>query len=116
MSDVLADLSAQGVSIWLDDISRERLQSGNLQNLVDTKHVVGVTSNPTIFQKALEKGSAYDEQVRDLAARGVALEEAVRLLTSYDIRWGCDVLRPIYDATGGQDGRVSIEVDPRIAH
>jgi transaldolase len=116
MSDVLADLSAQGVSIWLDDISRERLQSGNLQNLVDTKHVVGVTSNPTIFQKALEKGNAYDEQVRDLAARGVGLEEAVRLLTSYDIRWGCDVLRPVYDATGGQDGRVSIEVDPRIAH
>jgi transaldolase len=116
MSDHLAELSDQGVSIWLDDISRERLQSGNLQSLVDDKHVVGVTSNPTIFQKALEKGSAYDEQVADLAARGVALEEAVRLLTSYDIRWGCYVLRPVYDATGGQDGRVSIEVDPRIAH
>jgi transaldolase len=116
MTDALADLSAQGVSIWLDDISRERLQSGSLQNLVDTKHVVGVTSNPTIFQKALEKGTAYDEQVRDLAVRGVALEEAVRLLTSYDIRWGCDVMRPLYDQTNGLDGRVSIEVDPRIAH
>src|ERR1700710_833519 len=115
MSDVLAELSAQGVSIWLDDISRERLQSGNLKALVDDKHVVGVTSNPTIFQKALEKGSAYDEQVRDLAVRGVSLEESVRLLTSFDIRWGCDVLRPVFDRTGGQDGRVSIEVDPRIA-
>ena len=116
MSDVLAELSEQGVSIWLDDISRERLRTGNLQDLLANKHVVGVTSNPTIFQKALEKGDAYDEQVRDLAVRGVALEEAVRLLTSYDIRWGCDVMRPAYDATDGQDGRVSIEVDPRIAH
>jgi transaldolase len=115
MTDALADLSAQGVSIWLDDISRDRLQTGNLQDLVDHKHVVGVTSNPTIFQKALEKGHAYDEQVRDLAVRGVSLEEAVRLLTTYDIRWGCDLMRPVYDRTDGLDGRVSIEVDPRIA-
>jgi transaldolase len=115
MSDVLAELSAQGVSIWLDDISRERLRTGNLQNLVDTKHVVGVTSNPTIFQKAMEKGDAYDAQIRDLAVRGVSLEESVRLLTSFDIRWGCDILRPAFDRTDGQDGRVSIEVDPRIA-
>ena len=116
MSDALAELSAQGVSIWLDDISRERLASGNLADLIANKHVVGVTSNPSIFQKALEQGSAYDEQVADLKARGVSLEESVRLLTSYDIRWGCDVLRPVYDSTHGQDGRVSIEVDPRIAH
>ena len=116
MSDALADLSAQGVSIWLDDISRERLATGNLQELVDTKHVVGVTSNPTIFQKAMEKGTAYDEQVRDLGARGVSLDESVRLLTGYDIRWACDVLRPTYDRTNGLDGRVSIEVDPRIAN
>ncbi len=116
MTDVLADLSAVGVSIWLDDISRERLQSGNLAGLIADKHVVGVTSNPTIFQKALEKGTAYDEQTRDLAARGVSLEESVRLLTSFDIRWACDVLRPVFDRTDGQDGRVSIEVDPRIAH
>ncbi|MEP6598298.1 MAG: transaldolase [Actinomycetota bacterium] len=115
MTDVLADLSGQGVSIWLDDISRERLQSGTLQALLDDKHVVGVTSNPTIFQKAMEQGAAYDDQIGDLAARGVALEEAVRLLTSYDIRWACDVLRPEYDKTDGKDGRVSIEVDPRIA-
>jgi transaldolase len=116
MSDPLADLSAQDVSIWLDDISRERLRTGNLAGLIADQHVVGVTSNPTIFQKALEKGSAYDEQTKDLAVRGVSLEEAVRLLTSYDIRWGCDVLRPTYDRTDGKDGRVSIEVDPRIAH
>jgi transaldolase len=116
MTDALAELSAQGVSIWLDDISRERLVSGNLADLVHSKHVVGVTSNPTIFQKAMEKGDAYNEQLADLARRGVSLDEAVRLLTAYDIRWGCDVLRPVYDATDGQDGRVSLEVDPRIAH
>jgi transaldolase len=112
----LADLSAEGVSIWLDDISRERLRTGNLQQLVDSKHVVGVTSNPTIFQKALDKGDAYDEQVRDLATRGIAVDGAVRYLMAYDIRWACDVLRPVYDRTDGRDGRVSIEVDPRIAH
>jgi transaldolase len=116
MSDILADLSAQDVSIWLDDISRERLASGNLADLVKNKHIVGVTSNPTIFQKALEKGTRYDDQLRDLAVRGVSLEESVRLLTSFDVRWGCDVLRPVFDSTDGKDGRVSIEVDPRIAH
>jgi transaldolase len=116
MTDALADLSAQGVSIWLDDISRERLQSGNLQQLIDDKHVVGVTSNPTIFQKALEKGTAYDDQAHDLALREVAVDGAVRYLMAYDIRWACDVLRPVYDRTNGVDGRVSIEVDPRIAH
>jgi len=116
MSDPLADLSAQGVSIWLDDISRERLRSGNLQDLRDNKHVVGVTSNPTIFQKALEKGDAYDEQLRDLAVRDIAVDGVIRYLMAYDIRWACDVLRPVYDNTDHVDGRVSIEVDPRIAH
>ena len=116
MSDALKDLSDQGVSVWLDDISRERLRTGNLQDLVDTKHVVGVTSNPTIFQKALEKGDAYDEQAADLALREIDLDQAVRELMAHDIRWACDVLRPVYDATHGQDGRVSIEVDPRLAH
>jgi transaldolase len=114
-SDVLAQLSEAGVSIWLDDISRERLRTGNLQSLRDDYHVVGVTSNPTIFAKALSQGSAYDEQVKDLKIRGVSVEEASRALTTYDIRWGCDVLRPVYDATNGVDGRVSIEVDPRVA-
>jgi transaldolase len=116
MSDALFKLSGAGVAVWLDDISRERLRTGNLQHLVDDKHVVGVTSNPTIFQKALEKGDAYDDQVRELKTRQIAIDGAIRYLMAYDIRWGCDVLRPTYDRTGGQDGRVSIEVDPRLAH
>ena len=116
MSDALKDLSEAGVSIWLDDISRDRLRTGNLQELVDDKHVVGVTSNPTIFQKALEKGEAYDEQARDLALRKTDTDEAIRYLMAYDIRWACDVLKPVFEASGGADGRVSIEVDPRLAH
>ncbi|RAY13905.1 transaldolase [Actinomadura craniellae] len=115
MSAILKKLSDEGVSIWLDDISRERLRSGNLTELVRDKHVVGVTSNPTIFAKALGQGSAYDDQVRDLAIRGVDVEEAARAITTHDIRWACDVLRPVHDRTGGLDGRVSIEVDPRLA-
>src|SRR5213592_4343180 len=113
--DVLAQLSAAGVSVWLDDISRERLTTGNLAGLIRDRHVVGVTSNPTIFAHALASGSAYDGQLADLEAREVGLEEATRAITTYDIRWACDVLRPVYDATSGTDGRVSLEVDPRIA-
>jgi transaldolase len=113
--DGLAQLSAAGVSVWLDDISRQRLTTGNLAGLIRDKHVVGVTSNPTIFAHALASGSAYDGQLADLETRGVGLEEAARAITTYDIRWACDVLRPVYDATSGVDGRVSIEVDPRIA-
>jgi len=113
--DVLAQLSAAGVSVWLDDISRERLTTGNLADLIRDWHVVGVTSNPTIFAHALASGSAYDGQVADLEVREVGLEEAARAITTYDIRWACDMLRPVYDATSGVDGRVSIEVDPRIA-
>ena len=103
------------MSVWLDDISRDRLLTGSLQSLIDDYHVVGVTSNPTIFAKALSAGSAYDEQVADLRVRGVTVEEASRAITTYDIRWACDVLRPAYDATNGLDGRVSLEVDPRLA-
>jgi len=113
--DVLGQLSAAGVSVWLDDISRERLATGNLAGLIRDRHVVGVTSNPTIFAHALGSGSAYDSQLADLETREVGLEEASRAITTYDIRWACDVLRPVYDATSGIDGRVSIEVDPRIA-
>jgi transaldolase len=116
MSDALADLSAAGVAVWLDDLSRERLRSGNLQHLIDDKHVVGVTTNPTIFQKAISAGDAYDEQTADLALRGVDVGEAVRTLTTFDVRWACDMLRPVYDRSDGVDGRVSIEVDPRLAH
>ena len=113
--NALAQLTELGVSIWLDDISRERLTSGNLAGLVRDLDVRGVTSNPTIFAKALSSGSAYAEQVADLATRGVSVDEAARLITSYDIRWACDVLRPVYDSTSGLDGRVSLEVDPRLA-
>ncbi|MEV0595238.1 transaldolase [Nonomuraea cavernae] len=115
MSEILNKLSGQGVSIWLDDISRERLRTGNLEQLIREKNVVGVTSNPTIFAGALSKGDAYDMQMHDLAVRGVDVGEAVRAITTYDIRWAADVLRPVYEATGGTDGRVSLEVDPRLA-
>ena len=113
--DALAELSAAGVAVWLDDISRERLTSGNLAALIRDRHVVGVTSNPTIFDHALSHGDAYSEQLSELALRGVSVGEASRDITTYDVRWACDVLRPVYDATGGQDGRVSLVVDPRLA-
>ena len=112
---VLGELTAAGVSIWLDDISRERLRTGNLAELIRDWAVTGVTSNPTIFASAVAHGDAYDQQLKDLAVREVKLEEAARAIATYDIRWGCDVFRPVYDATDGVDGRVSIEVDPRIA-
>ncbi len=114
-SDTLAELTDLGVAIWLDDISRDRLATGNLALLMRDLHVRGVTSNPTIFAHALSTGSAYAEQVADLAVRRVSVDEAARAITTYDIRWACDVLRPVYEATAGLDGRVSIEVDPRIA-
>ena len=116
MTDRLKALAEAGVSIWIDDVSRQRLSTGNLAGLVSDKHVVGVTSNPTIFAKAVSDAEVYAEQTKDLAIRGVDVEEAVRAITTYDIRWACDVLRPAYDASGGVDGRVSIEVDPRLAH
>lgn len=112
----LSGLSAAGVSVWLDDISRERLETGNLQDLIAGSSVTGVTSNPSIFAAALAKGSAYDEQITDLAVRKVSVDEAARAITTFDIRWAADVLAPVFEATGGQDGRVSIEVDPRLAH
>ena len=116
MTDALADLSAAGVAVWLDDLSRTRLSGGGLQALIDGSHVVGVTTNPSIFQKALSDGAAYDSQVRDLALRGTDVGEAVRALTTFDVRWACDVLRPAYEGSDTVDGRVSIEVDPRISH
>jgi transaldolase len=115
MSDVLRELTQAGVSVWLDDISRERLRTGNLESLVTNFHVRGVTSNPTIFANALAKGDAYDDQIKDLAIRGLTVEEASRMITTYDIRWGADVLRPVYEESL-VDGRVSIEVDPRLAY
>ncbi|MGW0911217.1 transaldolase [Streptomyces sp. NPDC002784] len=112
----LKRLSDEGVSIWLDDLSRKRIASGNLAELVATKHVVGVTTNPSIFQAAIGSGDGYEEQLADLAVRGVTVDEAVRMMTTADVRAAADVLRPVYDRTGGRDGWVSIEVDPRFAH
>ena len=112
----LAALSAAGVSVWLDDLSRDRLQTGNLQELIDTKSVVGVTTNPSIFQAALSKGTAYDDQVKELAERGADVDATVRTVTTDDVRNACDVLAKQYESSGGVDGRVSIEVDPRLAH
>ncbi|MBQ1073450.1 transaldolase [Micromonospora sp. C31] len=116
MTDRLSELTAAGVAVWLDDLSRVRLSSGGLDQLRREKHVAGVTTNPTIFAKALSDADEYDWQLRDLASRGVQVEEAVRMLTTYDVRWACDVMHPSYEGSAGIDGRVSIEVDPRLAH
>jgi transaldolase len=115
MTDPIARLREAGVSVWLDDLSRERLRSGSLAALRD-RGVSGVTTNPTIFAKAITDSDAYDGQLRDLKLRQVTIDQVLRELTTHDVRQACDVLRPVYDATGGVDGRVSIEVDPRIAH
>jgi transaldolase len=112
----LAALSAAGVSVWLDDLSRERLQSGNLQELIDTKSVVGVTTNPSIFQAALSKGDAYDGQIKELTERGADVDATIRTVTTDDVRNACDLFTDLYNSTDGVDGRVSIEVDPRLAH
>lgn len=114
-NDNLAALSRAGVSIWLDDLNRTLISSGELERLVERCGVVGVTTNPTIFAAALSQGHAYDDQVRRLARAGTNVEAAVFDITTQDVRDACDVLRPVFDATGGQDGRVSIEVDPRLA-
>ncbi|OBG70887.1 transaldolase [Mycobacterium sp. E2462] len=111
----LAALSAAGVSVWLDDLSRQRLQSGNLQELIDTKSVVGVTTNPSIFQKALAEGDSYEGQITELAERGADVEATIRTVTTDDVRNACDVLKREWEASDGVDGRVSIEVDPRLA-
>ena len=112
----LAALSAAGVSVWLDDLSRERMNSGNLQELIDTKSVVGVTTNPSIFQKAFAEGDAYDAQIAELAERGADVDATIRTVTTDDVRRACDVLAPRWEASDGVDGRVSIEVDPRLAN
>src|ERR1700751_5538170 len=111
----LAALSAAGVSVWLDDLSRDRLKSGNLQELIDTKSVFGVTTNPTIFQKAFPEGNAYDAQIAELAERGAYVDATIRTVTTDDVRTACDVLTPQWEASEGIDGRGSIEVDPRLA-
>ncbi|MFF8970802.1 transaldolase [Streptomyces sp. NPDC014995] len=112
----LRRLTDEGVSVWLDDLSRTRITSGDLARLVATRHVVGVTTNPSIFQAAIGSGAGYEEQLAELAARGVTVDEAVRMMTTADVRAAADVLHSVYTSSGGRDGRVSIEVDPRLAH
>ncbi len=112
----LAELSEAGVSLWLDDLSRQRLQSGNLAELIRTEHIVGVTTNPSIFQVALSDGASYQKQLDELAARGASVEDTVREVTTDDVRDACDLFTDTYNATDHVDGRVSIEVDPRLAH
>ncbi|MFJ3304123.1 transaldolase [Streptomyces sp. NPDC086549] len=112
----LKRLSDEGVSIWLDDLSRGRIDSGNLAELVRNRNVVGVTTNPSIFQAAIGSGEGYEEQLTDLAVRGVTVDEAVRMMTTADVRAAADILHSVYTAADGRDGHVSIEVDPRLAH
>ncbi|WP_026917870.1 transaldolase [Gordonia shandongensis] len=111
----LADLSAAGVSIWLDDLSRDLIDSGGLREAIDTRSIVGVTTNPSIFQKSITSSDAYAEQIGRLAAGGASVDAAITALTTDDVRAACDVLAPVFAATDGLDGRVSIEVDPRLA-
>ena len=112
----LADLSAAGVSLWLDDLSRQRLQSGNLKQLIADKHIVGVTTNPSIFQAALKDGASYQKQLDELAARGAGVDDTVREVTTDDVRDACDLFTATFEDSHHVDGRVSIEVDPRLAH
>jgi transaldolase len=115
MSERLKALTEAGVSIWLDDLSRERIETGNLADMVKNDSVVGVTTNPTIFAKAVGDGDRYDEQVARLAATGTSVDDTVFELTTHDVREACDVLHDTWKSTGGVDGRVSIEVPPGLA-
>jgi transaldolase len=115
MSDRLKQLSDAGVSIWLDDLSRERIETGNLAELVKDKQVVGVTTNPTIFASAIANGERYDEQVAQLVDKGEPVDRVVFELTTEDVRNACDIMRPVYDRVP-YDGRVSIEVEPALAN
>src|SRR5688500_10539600 len=115
MNDRLQALTDAGVAIWLDDLSRERITSGDLAGLVESSGVVGVTTNPTIFATALSDGEAYAEQIAELKQSDTSVDDAVFEITTTDVQRACDVLRDVYDATDGQDGRVSIEVDPGAA-
>ncbi|MBB3044637.1 transaldolase [Nocardioides sp. LMS-CY] len=115
MNDRLKALSDAGVSIWLDDLSRERIETGNLAGLVKDKSVVGVTTNPTIFAAAIANGERYDEQVAQLVDKGEPVDRVIFELTTEDVRNACDILAPVADSTAA-DGRVSIEVEPALAN
>ncbi|WKD61245.1 Transaldolase [Corynebacterium ciconiae DSM 44920] len=109
------DIYELGTSTWLDDLSRDRLDSGNLAELIETKSIKGVTTNPAIFAKAMTTGTAYDEQLKELASSQLGADEAVYAMAIDDVRRACDVFAEVFEQTHGVDGRVSIEVDPRIS-
>lgn len=109
-------LSDAGVSIWLDDLSRERMDSGSLRELIDTRNIVGVTTNPSIFQAAISGRSEYDEDIARLAGEGKDVDGIVEVLTTDDVRRACDLFADVHAGSHGFDGRVSIEVDPRLAN
>ncbi len=115
-SSPLERLSDLGQSVWVDFLSRESIHGGHLQELIDDYSVVGATSNPTIFEKAMSSGDAYDEQLHELTAKRTDVEQAFWLLAEQDIRDACDLFRPVWDGGGGRDGYVSLEVDPRLAY
>jgi transaldolase len=115
-STSLAQLREQGVSVWVDSIARDWLEKGELRRLRDGYSVVGVTSNPTIFQAAIGAGGFYDDQLAALAEAGLPAQAIFERLALYDIRWAAHELRPVYEATDGRDGYVSYEVPPDIAH
>ncbi|MCT9819969.1 transaldolase [Microbacterium sp. W1N] len=118
MSTPTEDLTAAGVSIWLDDLSRSRIDSGNLAELIRTRNVSGVTTNPSIFQAAIgnKNDDSYDAPLAALAATGADVDAAIFAITTTDVRDAADIFRPVFDVTGGVDGRVSIEVSPDLAH
>lgn len=116
MTNPLAQLTAAGVSVWLDDLSRDRIASGNLAELIADKSVRGVTTNPTIFAGALKTGLSYGPAVQDAASRGLSVTEAIFEITSKDVRDACDIFAPVYQQSRGVDGRVSIEVEPGLAN
>ena len=112
----VAELAAVGTSVWLDDLSRDRLTSGNLADLISGSGVVGVTTNPAIFGKAMTTGTAYDAQIAELKESGADVDDAVFAMAVNDVRDACDAFADTYAASDGVDGRVSIEVDPRLAN
>jgi len=114
MDKPLQRLSAYGQSVWIDSLSRASIRGGHLQGLIDDYAVVGATSNPTIFQTAMSEGDAYDEQLRELADRDAS--DAFWALAVRDIKDACDLFAPVFEATGGRDGYVSLEVDPTLAY
>ena len=116
MRSRLHELSEHGVSVWVDSLSREMLETGELARLIDDDAVVGVTSNPTIFEKALSTGDWYDEQLRTELDRTNDTREVFFALAVEDIKRACDLLRPVWERTDGVDGFVSLEVDPDLAY